>query len=78
MVVRWKNKDGTGGVVTNPLTPAERRYLKNLDNADHGGPVVTVGPGPGPRNAALGVAATNRRTEATSRSAADAVPDPIG
>ena len=27
MVVRWKNKDGTGGVLTRPYTPAERMWL---------------------------------------------------
>ncbi len=44
MVVRWKNKDGTGGVLMRPYTPEERAWLQHRSTVDHGGPYVRVGP----------------------------------
>ena len=44
MVVRWKNKDGTGGVLMRPYTPEESAWTKHQATVDHGGPYVTVGP----------------------------------
>jgi hypothetical protein len=38
MVVRWKNKDGTGGVLTRPYTPEERAWLRDFSTWDHGTP----------------------------------------
>ena len=54
MVLRFKNKDGTGGVLCRPYTWAERMWLKDFATRDHGGPVITVGPRAG--------ASTNRQT----------------
>ena len=57
MVVRYKNKDGTGGILVPPLTPEERRWVRHRSTVDHGGPYVRVGP----RN--VGPAATSRSIE---------------
>jgi hypothetical protein len=59
MVVRWKNKDGTGGVLTRPYTPEERAWIKHRGTVDHGGPYVTVGP----RSAPPAKASTNRQSQ---------------
>jgi hypothetical protein len=71
MVVRWKNKDGTSGVLTRPYTWQERMWLRDFSTWDHGGPYIRVGP----RSVAPAVAATSRQTEATTRSAAEAAAD---
>jgi hypothetical protein len=63
MVVRWKNKDGTGGVLTKPYTPEERRRIREISTWDHGGPYIRVGP----RSAPPAVSSTNRHTEAPSQ-----------
>ena len=42
MVVRWKNKDSTGGVLTRPYTPEERAWLRDFSTWDHGGPYLRV------------------------------------
>jgi hypothetical protein len=69
MVIRYKNKDGTGGVLTRPYTPDERRWLRNLGTLDHGGPYLRVGP----RSVGPAASSTNRHTQATSRPTAEAV-----
>jgi hypothetical protein len=71
MVVRWKNKDGTGGVLTRPYTPEERAWLRHRGTVDHGGPYVRVGP----RSVASAASSTNRQTQAMNRSAAEAAAD---
>ena len=59
MVVRWKNKDGTGGVLTRPYTWQERMWLRDFSTWDHGGPYVRVGP----RSAPTAKASTNRQSQ---------------
>jgi hypothetical protein len=71
MVVRWKNKDGTGGVLMRPYTPEERAWLRDFSTWDHGGPYLRVGP----RSVAPAASATSRQTQATSRSTAEAAAD---
>jgi hypothetical protein len=71
MVVRWKNKDGTGGVLMRPYTPEERAWLRHRCTVDRGGPYVRVGP----RSVAPAVSSTNRQTQAMNRSAAEAAAD---
>jgi hypothetical protein len=71
MVVRWKNKDGTGGVLTRPYTPEERAWLRDFSTWDHGGPYLRVGP----RSVAPAPSATSRQTQATSRSATETAAD---
>ena len=57
MVLRFKNKDGTGGVLCRPYTWAERMWLKDFATRDHGGAVPHRWP-VGPRAGA----STNRPT----------------
>ena len=59
MVVRWKNKDGTGGVLTRPYTWEERMWLRDFSTWDHGGPYIMVGP----RSAPPAKASTNRQNQ---------------
>jgi hypothetical protein len=69
MVIRYKNKDGTGGVLTRPYTREERAWLRDFSTWDHGGPYVRVGP----RSVAPAASSTSRQDQATSQSAAEAV-----
>ena len=71
MVVRWKNKDGTGGVLTRPYTREERAWLRDFSTWDHGGPYLRVGP----RSVAPAASSTSRQTQAINRSAAEAAAD---
>jgi hypothetical protein len=71
MVIRYKNKDGTGGVLMSPLTPEERRWLRHHSTVDHGGPYIRIGP----RSVGPAASSTNRHMQATSRSAAEAAVD---
>ena len=69
MVVKYQRPDGTGGAIVRPYTRAERLYMEDCLARDHGGPYTIIHSRP--RNAAPAASATNRQTEATSRSAAD-------
>jgi len=71
MVVRYKNKDGTGGVLTRPYTREERAWLRDFSTWDHGGPYIRIGP----RSVAPAASSTNRHIQSTSRSTAEAVAD---
>ncbi len=71
MVVRWKNKDGTGGVLMRPYTREERAWIMHRSTVDHGGTYVRIGP----RSVAPAASSTNRQTQAMNRSAAEAAAD---
>jgi hypothetical protein len=59
MVVRWKNKDGSGDVLTRPYTWEERMWLRDFSTWDHGRPYIMVDP----RSAPPAKASINRQSQ---------------